>query len=200
MHAWRHSIEVTNRDRWFGDPAALVRWAMWAVDSLFYLSDLDAQVDVPSPPGSHSWEVVDLAHARWAASTSVGAIDLCAAALARQLAVPTRTRRGRDHEYDLDDLKRAAKAGSVVGPAALWAGAVWSDPDVRLLTSIRHPTTHSRLRRHFVRGTGSSMRTQLIVDDVDTRPMEICTIVSLARDTATAVVEDFLEKIATGVL
>jgi hypothetical protein len=201
IHEWRHSIEVTNSEGWLGDPAALISWAMWAVDSLFYLSDLDARVQPPSSPGSHSWEAVDLAHARWAAASSVGAIDLCAAALSRRLGLgPTVTRSGHHHEYDLDDLKSAADTGKVVGSAAEWADAVWSNRDVQLLTSIRHPTTHSRLRRHFIRCGGGSERTHLIIEDVGSQPIEIGTIVALACDTATAVVEDFLDRIAAGKL
>ena len=66
----------------FGPPAM---WAVWAVESLHYLYDLDgqAQRNYPLPVGGHHPDTVDIAHVRWATGTAITAIDLCGAALGR---------------------------------------------------------------------------------------------------------------------
>src|SRR5205823_11887801 len=68
------------------EAGALLLFAVWAVDSLYYLSDLDQALD-PSQAmvGGHSADVVDVAHARWAVITCITALDLCAAGLGRAL-------------------------------------------------------------------------------------------------------------------
>lgn len=200
LHTWpiAHG-DISNLRSWPGDASALVGWAIWTVDSLYYLDDLDQQVMLPPVSGQHPWEVVDLAHARWAASLAIGAIDLCAAALARQAGVgPTVTRGGRVREFDLGDAQQAATEGRLTGPSADWATAVAANPDVQLLTAIRHPTTHARLRRHFLRLGPDSDRTHLIVDDAGGRIIEVGDIVDLAKQAATTVVEDFLDRVQQG--
>src|SRR5438874_9903263 len=68
------------------ESGALLLFAVWAVESLYYLGDLDQRLD-PSQAtiGEHSADVVDVAHARWATGTCITALDLCAAALGRAL-------------------------------------------------------------------------------------------------------------------
>src|SRR5436190_7210500 len=63
---------------------ALLLWAAWAVEGLYYLDDFDAvQVNYPDDVNGHHADVVDIAHVRWATSSAVTALDLCAAILGR---------------------------------------------------------------------------------------------------------------------
>jgi hypothetical protein len=198
-HPWPHPNDVAAEAGWPDEAVALLGWAMWTAESLHYLADLDAKVTVADGQ-RHPWHVVDLAHARWAASSAVGAIDLCAAALARHCgAGPRTTRKGAERELDLGELAERAEKDALPQPAAAWAVATQADGDVAALVEVRHPTTHARLKRHFFRGGGGSDRTHLVVDDAGTT-REVGDLVLLARDTATRVVEDFLDRIATGAL
>lgn len=198
-HTWTQPNPLTNEPAWQGDADALLWWARWTVEGLHYLADLDTHIAIPSPPGSHEWYVIDLAHARWASGSAVGAIDLCSAALARRLGMGPKTlKSGAVREYDLGDLVADVKRGAVTPPGA-WANAVNTDRNVQLLVAVRHPTTHARLKRHFYRGGGGSERTHLIVEDMGVT-IEVGDLVRIARDTATAVVDDFLNQIAAGAL
>lgn len=184
---------------WDADACALVTWATWTVDSLYYLADLDARVAAKGITPPHPSHVVELAHARWAASSAVTAVDLCAAALARQLGIgPIATKSG-DKEFNLWQLKDAASNGQTTGTAGAWAKSVSADPDLRLLSSIRNPTVHARLPRRLYRGGGGSEREHLRVPGV-ADPIEVGAVVTLARDTAARIVEDFLDQIAQGKL
>lgn len=197
-HSWRHPRDIGNTPGWEGEAGALLGWARWTVDGLHYLADLDAKVTVGEPDSSHEWDAIDLAHARWAASSAVGAVDLCAAALSRRLGVGPRTTKRGDREFDLVDLLESANGNGLPGHAAQWTRQVSALPDLELLTAIRHPTTHSRLRRHFFRGGEESERPHLIVADAAGRIVEVGEIVVLARETATTVVEDFFDQVMDG--
>jgi len=195
-HKWAHPVDVTNLPGWLGEPGALVMWARWTVDSLYYLQELDAAVDRHGP-NRHHWASIDIAHVRWAAGSAIGAIDLCAAALARKLAIgPKRRKDGTAHEFDLADLIKSVDAGRVRGGGAAWARNVSKNKAVVTLTAIRHPTTHARLTRHFGVGGNFGERTRLSVPG-RRAPMAAAAIVKLARTTATNVVEDFFDRIAT---
>jgi hypothetical protein len=63
------------------DASGFVSWAMWAVDALHYLDDLDEHGErVRWIRAGHHEDTIDLVHARWAASTAMTALDLSAAA------------------------------------------------------------------------------------------------------------------------
>src|SRR5262245_44570593 len=79
---------------------ALFMWAVWAVDSLHYLDDVDLSHEKSHlAVGGHRPDVIDVAHARWVTSTCVTAIDLCAAGLGRAFC----GHQGA-HEFDLMGL------------------------------------------------------------------------------------------------
>src|SRR6266481_6554674 len=66
------------------DAGALLLWAAWCIDCLYYLDDVDYAYDSSHRAvGGHQPQVVDIAHARWATGTCITALDLCAAALGR---------------------------------------------------------------------------------------------------------------------
>jgi len=75
----------------YGAPeaSALLSFAVWAVDSLYYLSHLDDEADYlhQRTIKGHRSDVVDVAHARWATTTCITALDLCAAGLGRVFAL-----------------------------------------------------------------------------------------------------------------
>ena len=63
---------------------ALFAWAASTMESLHYLDDIDRVYDTShTVVGAHHADVVDVAHARWATSTCITALDLCAAGLGR---------------------------------------------------------------------------------------------------------------------
>ena len=54
------------------EAGALLMWAVSAVEALYYLADVDASYDSCHPvTGMHHPDVIDVAHARWAAGTSM---------------------------------------------------------------------------------------------------------------------------------
>ena len=63
--------------------ASCLSYAVAAVESLFYLADLDSMLMTGARhlPEGHDALTVDVAHARWAAGTAVTALDLCGAAV-----------------------------------------------------------------------------------------------------------------------
>lgn len=158
--------------------------------------------ELQANPTHHSWQVVDLAHAKWAAGSAASVWDLLSAALARTLVVgPRTTRSGVVRELDLREMEELVNKGAVTGPAAAWVSVVLADQDVALLEAIRNPTTHSRLSRHFVRSGGSpggrGDRTHLMIDGVS---HHVGDIVLLARDTAARLADDFFDRISTGAI
>jgi hypothetical protein len=66
-----------------GEVGALILWASWSVESLHYLDKIDAAHSDANVP-SESAAVVNISHVRWATGTAITALDLCAAALARE--------------------------------------------------------------------------------------------------------------------
>src|SRR2546429_2483060 len=68
------------------EAGALLLFAVWTVDSLYYLQDLDDTHDLLQPTvAGHRPDVVEVAHSRWATGACVTALDLCVAALGRAL-------------------------------------------------------------------------------------------------------------------
>jgi hypothetical protein len=66
------------------EAGALIAWAVYAVESLHYLDDLDLAFARSSEVcETHDPATVDVAHTRWATGTCITALDLCAAGLAR---------------------------------------------------------------------------------------------------------------------
>jgi hypothetical protein len=92
------------------EAGALFVWAATSVEALHYLDDLDAAFACsPKTVGNHNFDVVDVAHARWATTTCVTAIELCAAALGRAFCGNS----GK-HEFDISyfDVSETGSQGS----------------------------------------------------------------------------------------
>lgn len=194
---WQHDrMTISKLSGWGGDPGALLMWATLTVDSLYYLTDLDHMYGLPQHLDDHEWQVIDLAHVRWAASSAITAVDLCAAGLARRHGIGPKTyKSGAIHEYDLAEL--ASDADQLPQPAGEWATSTFDDANLLTLKTVRDPTIHARLPRRFSWGPGGTNRTAVDVDGVE---HHVTDLVNLARVTATRIVEGFLEGIAQGQL
>jgi hypothetical protein len=108
-------------ERYAGREAStMFLWAVWTVEGLDYLADIDAEL--PASPHRHNHEAVDLAHARWAAVDAVTAIDLCAAALGRM----HRDYPNRGFEMDFGDARKDTPLLALHAPGA-WISAVDGD-------------------------------------------------------------------------
>ena len=126
---------------------ALILFALRAVDSLYYLQDLDRKDDLSKGTiDGHAPDVVDVAHARWATTTCVTALDLCAAGLGRALCGYTKSR-----ELDLVELSQAKKPWRQRLPpaAAAWVDAALADVRYKQIVEARNLLIHAHITRHF---------------------------------------------------
>ncbi len=155
---WRNDPvqDIAQFEARHGNPesGALLLFAVSAVDSLYYLGDVDRAID-PSQAtvGDHVADVVDVAHARWATGTCITALDLCAAALGRALCAQTGTRELDIGDFDPDPertQKRAARLrANLPVQARRWIDNVLADPGYKQIKAARDSLTHARVSRHF---------------------------------------------------
>lgn len=173
---------------------ALFAWAASTVDGLHYLDDIDQAYDAShSVVGLHRGDIVDVAHARWATSTSITALNLCAAGLGRCFCA----HKDRQ-ELDLGSFdsarrrkQRADLRVKLPSAALQWVDGVLEDPEYKKIKAARDWLIHSRLKRHFSMASGGpSQRLKL---EVDGTQLEIRYIVKLARDVATKHVTGFFD-------
>ncbi len=87
-HSWPRDPQATARriNSLDHDAQARLSFAVECVDGLHYLVDLDDHLlpgKVATDVLTHNWQVVDMAHVRWASGSAITALDLCAAALGR---------------------------------------------------------------------------------------------------------------------
>ena len=151
----------------------LLFFAVWAVDSLYYLSDLD-QVLNPAKVivGTHSADVVDVAHARWAVTTCITALDLCAAGLARAFSGHAHKREIALGDLDVTrDAKRKQKRAALLrrtfpAKARQWTDNVLADPGYTQIKTARDALTHARLPRHL-NAPRKRIRLQVADDQID---------------------------------
>jgi hypothetical protein len=165
---------------------ALFAWAVWTVDCLYYLDDLDEAFDRSRAPiAQHRPDVVDVAHARWATGTSITSLDLCAAGLGHAFCGNTGT-----HEFDIGDINAARKA-QLPPEAQQWFDRVIADPQYNIVKSARDWLTHSRVSRHSAIG-GASLPERLKLQFGPSR-LPVRDLVLVARDLATRHVADFTQ-------
>jgi len=127
---------------------ALFSWAVSTVDCLYYLDDIDRNFDGTGLSiAGHKPDVVDVAHARWATSTAITSLDLCAAGLGRAFCG-----HGGARELDISDMITSRKA-QLPPDAKQWIDSVREDPKYNDVKSARDWLTHSRLKRHFFLST-----------------------------------------------
>jgi len=163
-------------------------WAAWTVDSLYYLEEV-VETDRAGPNfyTPHNPATKAVAHLRWAAGSSITAIDLCAAVIARELGLWT-----SGNEFDARQLARTRNSISAA-ELALWPPEIvgWldnltTDPEYQIIRDSRRPLTHSRLIRHFTTADRS------IRVDVGGARYTTEELMILAREFATRHVEAFL--------
>ena len=160
---------------------ALFAWAAWTVESLHYLDDIDRSYDtLRTAIDGHRRDVVDVAHARWATSTCITALDLCAAGLGRSFCGHSGVK-----EFDLGSFalkkpssRQAARRADLPVLALHWVNAVLSDMDYLTIKAARDWLIHSRLNRHL--SLSGRLKLQLETTQVDIRH-----VVLTARDLAT---------------
>lgn len=185
------------------DAGAFLSWAGSAVDSLYYLADLDTQVagETEDEPLGHNWQVVDHAHARWAVGTAITGVDLCGAVLGRLLAGYPK---GGGHEMDLGRAHTTATitAHPTAGP---WVAGVLADANYQLVLNARHALTHRRMTQTIGRsfegssGAGARTRTYLNVPDAGGPvTIEVPHLVAAARDCSFQHVEGFAQIVDAG--
>jgi len=177
--------------------SASFMWAVWTIDSLHYLDDIDISYETsPLASGGHRPDVIDVAHARWATSGCVTAIDLCAAGLGR-----TFCGNQGDHELDLVDLTpstgkgvlRKQRRATLPATALAWVDGVQADPQFGTVKGARNWLTHSRLRRHFTMQTsGPPQRLKL---ELSTK-LPVRQVIEDARDCGTRLVTSFIRLLA----
>lgn len=176
-----------------GPVGALIMWATYAVESLYYLEDLaqEKYADL-SFIDAYSSDIKDIAHARWATSTCITSLDLCAAALGREYCNLTKSRELDLRNFDPKSSKNDITKRRAILPATAlgWIDKVFSDGHYKEIHGARNPLTHARLNRMFylnqptkfiIRATGNSFTT------ID--------LVTLSKNLAKDHVESFLALI-----
>jgi len=169
---------------------ALFFWAVWSVESLHYLDDIDRTYDTSHATiGGHRPDIVDVAHARWATATCTTALDLCAAGLGRAFCQQQGTR-----ELALKHFAPNQDRRKKLPPAARkWVDAVHADPKYQTIKQSRNFLTHSRIPRHFTLATaGPPQRLEL---ELDGTKVGVRQLIEDARDCATRHVSEFVEKL-----
>jgi hypothetical protein len=171
------------------EAGALLPWACSSVEALDYLADFDAAYEASRiVPGGHPAHVVDVAHARWATSTCITALDLGTASLARALGGHPGPK-----ELDLGNFSAAKPSKAVVAvvasmpPLAMnWIRAVIADPAFVEMKEARDALTHRRLRRHLYL---SKRRLDL---QVGTQRLPVRQLIENAHDLAIRHITDLL--------
>ena len=94
------AFESRGRNR--GEVGALILWAVWGAESLYYIDELDREHQSnPRNNSLHHPDVKDIAHIRWTTGTAISSLDLCAAALGREYCSWNKTQ-----ELDLRDFDK----------------------------------------------------------------------------------------------
>lgn len=195
IQAWK--CKVSN-----DDAGHLLHWAVSCVDALHYLDDLDEAFDRNrSFDDPHRQDVVDLAHARWAAGTCITALDLCAAALGRAFCGHSKTReldlgkfniaaaRSAQRQQEIRDRRDAMSAAK---PAALaWIDTVLNHHQFAEMNEARNALTHSKLPAHWAM-TPYPLPNKRYDLDVLGKRIPVRQIVVDARDFGTSQVVDLV--------
>jgi hypothetical protein len=172
---------------------ALLAFAVWAVESLYYLGDLDQELD-PSQAmvGEHSADVIDVAHARWAVATCITALDLCAAALGRALCGHKKKRELALRDFDLNreleqkENRAAHLRADLRKRGRKWIDNVLADPEYIQIKAARNALIHARVARHL---TVPRQRIRLQLKD---EQVDVPTIIDTAKHLGSKHVSDLL--------
>lgn len=202
VHEWRKPpIEVVQgyAER---HPGALIAapamWAVWAVETLHYLDDIDLmlQRNYPASVYSHHAVVVDMGHVRWATSTAITSLDLCAAALGDLYCGNVRKRKLdlRSFTPSTRSDRPAARRAALPPTALSWIDGVREDQRYRDIRDARNPFTHSWLARSITMHPVRADRTGFVIEKYQ-RPVNARELVELSRSLATDQVTAFLDVI-----
>jgi hypothetical protein len=130
------------------DASRYVMWTVWAVDGLYYLDDLDQEAErARRVAAGHDDASVDAAHVRWAGTSAITALDLCAAAMGVIHAVPV-LRNGQvvqDRVHDVEGLR--PHRSDLCDGCRAWLTNVVRDGRYKILKRLRDPMTHRTLPR-----------------------------------------------------
>jgi hypothetical protein len=149
-HSWSRDPQAAARriSAVNADAQARLSFAIECVNGLHYLVDLDRYLvpnDVATDVLNHNWQVVDMAHVRWAAGSAITALDLCAAALGRLYCGIV----GDDRDLSVESAKEkdwSALRDARGGEPAKWITAVRGDHRYQDLLQLRHELTHKCAR------------------------------------------------------
>ena len=180
-----------------GDVGALIMWATWAVEGIYYLHDLDELRDRGRLAiDAHPPDIVNIAHVRWATTSSITAVDLCAAALARECCGWNghSERDLRDFDPSLNPKKSQRLRTALSTPALSWVDRVLADQRYKEIQGARNPLTHSRLLRRLY-STGPNY-TEFVVASTG-NALTTHDLVRHARDFAAESVAEFLKVVET---
>ncbi len=169
------------------EAGALLSFAVWTVDSLYYLQDLDDTHDLSQTTvAGHRPDVVEVAHSRWATGACVTALDLCVAALGRALCGYARERElAVSDVYPKED--RIPPLRTLLPLQALqWVDAVIADPQYKQIKAVRNALTHARVRRHF-----SQPRRRLAIQ-IENDRFDVPTVIRYAKGVGTKHVSELL--------
>ena len=129
-------------------------WALDAVQGLRWLVDLDDWAFDGENLGGRDPRVIDVAHVRWATTTAVTAVDLCAAEIAVRYCGESFW---SDRMPGLEDV-RDRLTGRAPEAATAWLDNVEKDRDYQLLRrGARDPLTHRFLVRSALIGPGRTL-------------------------------------------
>jgi hypothetical protein len=178
-----------------GPIGALVLWAVWGVESLHYLDDLDDEhnnILRNNPP--HDPQVKDISHIRWATGAAISSLDLCAAALGRECCAWNRINEPDLRDFDATSTSRNSSKHRMMlpSPALSWIDGVLSDTRYTEVHGARNPLTHSRLIRNLF--LNSPTKFQISTTGSAFTAGEL---VVLSRDLATDKVNEFLRVLDT---
>lgn len=135
------------------DAQARLSFAVECVNGLHYLVDLDEHlvpIDAATNVLDHNWQVVDIAHVRWASTSAITALDLCAAALGRLYCGIS----DDDRDLSVESARRShwETLAAAPGQPSRWISAVRGDHRYNALLQLRHDLTHKvRPRSYSVR-------------------------------------------------
>jgi hypothetical protein len=151
-HHWsRHPQDAARRvNRINPDAQARLSFAVECVNGLHYLADLDEHLvprDAATDVLRHGWQVVDMAHVRWATASGITALDLCAAALGRLHCGITGDNRDLSVESAKDEHWETLTTAP--GEPSRWIAAVRGDHRYKGLLCLRHQLVHRVLSRSY---------------------------------------------------
>lgn len=151
-HAWSSDPEAVARqlNAVNADAQSRLIFAVECVNGLHYLVDLDNHFisgDTATAVLGHGWQVIDMAHVRWAASSAITALDLCASALGRLYCGIT----GAGWELSVESAsgKHWETLSKASPDASRWIMSVRGDHRYHGLLQLRRELTHRVLPRTY---------------------------------------------------